>query len=76
MTSLLAYPLLVVLFFFGILIITATPLSKVGIRIKVLAIWLWSKRPARREKEFEVSDTPAFDSPVVAWNQEEELDEE
>ncbi|MBU6379885.1 MAG: DNA translocase FtsK [Acidobacteria bacterium] len=76
MTSLLAYPLLVVLFFFGILIITATPLSKVGIRIKVLAIWLWSKRPARREKEFEVSDTPAFDSPVVSWNQEEELDEE
>jgi S-DNA-T family DNA segregation ATPase FtsK/SpoIIIE len=77
MTSLLAYPLLIVLFFFGILIITATPLSKVGIRLKVLAIWLWSKRPQRTEKEFEISDTPPFDSPVVAWNQEEEeIDEE
>ncbi len=77
MTSLLAYPLLTVLFFFGILIITATPLSKVGIRLKVIAIWLWSKRPQRAEKEFEISDTPPFDSPVVAWNQEaEELDEE
>ena len=69
MTSLLAYPLLIVLFFFGILIITATPLSKVGIRIKVLSIWLWSKRPVREEKEFEISDTPPFESPVVAWNQ-------
>jgi S-DNA-T family DNA segregation ATPase FtsK/SpoIIIE len=77
MTSLLAYPLLLALFFFGILIITATPLSKVGIRMKVLAIWLWSKRPARQSKEFEVTDTPAFESPVVAWNQEhEDLDEE
>jgi S-DNA-T family DNA segregation ATPase FtsK/SpoIIIE len=76
MTSLLAYPLLLVLFFFGTLIITATPLSKVGIRIKVLAIWLWSKRPQRAEKDFEISDTPPFESPVVAWNQEEDLDEE
>ncbi len=76
MTSLLAYPLLLVLFFFGTLIITATPLSKVGIRLKVLAIWLWSKRPQRAEKDFEISDTPPFESPVVAWNQEEDLDEE
>jgi S-DNA-T family DNA segregation ATPase FtsK/SpoIIIE len=76
MTSLLAYPLLIVFFFFGILVITATPLSKVGIRIKVLSIWLWSKRPVREEKEFEISDTPPFESPVVAWNQEEEIDEQ
>lgn len=76
MTSLLAYPLLIVLFFFGILIITATPLSKVGIRIKVLSIWLWSKRPVRKDEEFEISDTPPFESPVVAWNKEEEIDEE
>jgi S-DNA-T family DNA segregation ATPase FtsK/SpoIIIE len=57
-------------------VITATPLSKVGIRIKVLSIWLWSKRPVREEKEFEISDTPPFESPVVAWNQEEEIDEQ
>lgn len=76
MTSLLAYPLLIAIFFFGILIVTATPLSKVGIRIKVLAIWLWAKRPKREEKEFEISDTPPFESPVVAWSQEEEIDEQ
>jgi len=83
MTSLLAYPLLIVVFFFGLLIITGTPLSKVGIRIKVLAIWLWSRRPQRGDSDFEISDTPPFESPVVAWNQEvddvideEEFDEE
>ena len=78
MTSLLAYPLLIVVFFFGLLIITGTPLSKVGIRIKVLAIWLWSKRPRRGDGDFEISDTPPFESPVVAWNQEvdDEIDEE
>jgi S-DNA-T family DNA segregation ATPase FtsK/SpoIIIE len=78
MTSLLAYPLLLAIFFFGGLIVTGTPISKVGIRLKVIAIWLWSKRPERTEKEFEISDTPPFESPVVGWNQEpdDELDEE
>ncbi len=77
MTSLLAYPVLFATFFFGVLIITATPISKVGIRIKVIAIWLWSKKPARKEDDFEITDTPPFESPVVAWNQEpDEIDEE
>ena len=78
MTSLLAYPLLSVIFCFGLLIITGTPLSKVGVRIKVLVIWLWSKRPRRSDDNFEISDTPPFESPVVAWNQEpeDEIDEE
>ena len=78
MTSLLAYPLLLAIFFFGALIVTGTPISKVGIRLKVIAIWLWSKRPERSEKEFEISDTPPFESPVVGWNQEpdDEIDEE
>jgi S-DNA-T family DNA segregation ATPase FtsK/SpoIIIE len=78
MTSLLAYPLLSVIFFFGLLIITGTPLSKVGVRIKVLVIWLWSKRPRSIDDNFEISDTPPFESPVVAWNQEpeDEIDEE
>jgi S-DNA-T family DNA segregation ATPase FtsK/SpoIIIE len=78
MTSLLAYPLLFAIFFFGLLIITGTPLSKVGIRIKVIVIWLWSKRPQRSSGDFEISDTPPFESPVVAWNQEDdgEIDED
>lgn len=80
MTSMLAYPVLVALFVFGLLVVTATPVSSVATRIKVLSIWLWSKRPDRNEEEFEISDTPPFESPVVAWNapdeDEEELDEE
>jgi S-DNA-T family DNA segregation ATPase FtsK/SpoIIIE len=77
MTSLLAYPVLIAIFLFGILIITATPISKVGIRFKVISLWLWSKKPSRNKDEFEIADTPPFESPVVAWNQEEgEIDEE
>jgi S-DNA-T family DNA segregation ATPase FtsK/SpoIIIE len=77
MTSLLAYPLLIAVFIFGLLIITATPISKVGIKLKVISIWLWSKKPTRKDDDFEISDTPPFESPVVAWNQEpdEDLDE-
>ena len=78
MTSLLAYPLLVAIFFFGLLIISATPISKVGAKIKVILVWLWSKKPSREESDFEITDTPPFESPVVAWNSEEdeEIDEE
>jgi len=77
MTSLLAYPVLIAIFLFGLLIITATPISKVGIKFKVISLWLWSKKPSRSKEEFEISDTPPFESPVVAWNKaEDEIDEE
>jgi len=82
MTSMLAYPLLIALFAFGALVTTATPLSSVAIRIKNTFTWLWSKRPQREESEFEITDTPPFETPVVAWNHhanepaEEDLDEE
>jgi S-DNA-T family DNA segregation ATPase FtsK/SpoIIIE len=84
MTSMLAYPVLIVLFIFGLLVVTATPVSSLATRFKVVSIWLWSKRPERNEGEFEISDTPPFESPVVAWNahddegdeEEDEIDEE
>jgi S-DNA-T family DNA segregation ATPase FtsK/SpoIIIE len=85
MTSMLTYPVLVVLFIFGILVVTATPASEVFSRISNVFQWLWDRKPARRESddEFEISETPPFESPVVAeWNaapddeDEEELDEE
>jgi S-DNA-T family DNA segregation ATPase FtsK/SpoIIIE len=82
MTSMLAYPLLVALFIFGVLVTTATPFSSLFIRIKNTFIWIWAKRPQRDEARFEISDTPPFETPVVAWNHhadevaEEELDEE
>jgi len=83
MTSVLAYPVLFILFIFGVLVITATPVNEVFNRITSASSWLWSKRPERAEKvevDFEVTDTPPFETPVVAqWNapvDEEELDEE
>jgi S-DNA-T family DNA segregation ATPase FtsK/SpoIIIE len=83
MTSVLTYPVLLIVFIFGILVITATPVSQVFARIASASSWIWSKRPERSEKvevDFEVTDTPPFESPVVAeWNKaidDEELDEE
>ena len=75
MTSLLAYPFLIALFLFGALIVTATPFSEVINRIKVLVVWLQSKRAERSEDEFEISDTPPFETPVVAWHQDEPEEE-
>jgi S-DNA-T family DNA segregation ATPase FtsK/SpoIIIE len=71
MSSLLAYPFLFALALFGTLIVTATPFSEVISRAKVIAVWLKSKRPERNEEEFEISDTPPFETPVVAWHQDE-----
>ncbi len=71
MSSLLAYPFLFALALFGTLIVTATPFSEVITRAKVIAVWLKSKRPERNEEEFEISDTPPFETPVVAWHQDE-----
>jgi S-DNA-T family DNA segregation ATPase FtsK/SpoIIIE len=76
MTSMLAYPFLFALFFFAILVTTATPLSSVAIRVKNTSIWLWSKRPQREESDFEITDTPPFETPVVAWNQHSDEEEE
>ena len=84
MTSVLTYPVLVILFIFGLLVVTATPVSDVLDRIKSTSSWAWSKRPERAIKveDFEITDTPPFESPIVAaWNEpveeeeEEELDE-
>jgi len=70
------------------LVVTATPASEVFSRISSAFRWLWDRKPERRmsEEEFEISETPPFESPVVAqWNaapeedeevEEEELDEE
>ena len=84
MTSMLTYPVLIVVFIFGILVVTATPASDVFSRISDASRWLWDRKPTRRvsDEEFEISETPPFESPVVAqWNappdeEDEELDEE
>jgi len=81
MTSVLTYPVLALVFIFGILVVTSTPVSEVFRKISGASTWAWSKRPERSVKveDFEVTDTPPFETPVVAaWNEpeEEELDEE
>ena len=79
MSALLAYPFLVALFIFGALITTATPLSEVIARVKVLAAWIASKKRVREEDDFEITDTPPFESPIIAGHDddgEEELEEE
>ena len=63
------------LFFFGILITTATPFSVVLTKISAIFSWIWNKRPERNEEEFEITDTPPFDTPVVGWNQEPDDEE-
>ena len=80
-TSLVAVPILLIIFFFGLLIVTATPVSKVFGAIA--AITHWSKKSvtdalSKDEEEFEISETPAFDTPLVkAFNVEEDpIDEE
>jgi S-DNA-T family DNA segregation ATPase FtsK/SpoIIIE len=79
MTDVLARPFLVVLFLFGLLVITATPFSAVLDKVRSLISWIWSKRPERAEDDFEITDTPPFDTPVVAWHEDpadDEIDEE
>ncbi len=82
MTSVLTYPILIIVFIFGVLVITATPVSQVLARLTKTVKWLWEKRPERAPRvkdDFKVTDTPPFETPVVAaWNhqEEEELDEE
>jgi S-DNA-T family DNA segregation ATPase FtsK/SpoIIIE len=76
MTEVLAQPFLILLFFFGLLITTATPFSAVLTKLSALFSWIWAKRPERKEEEdFEITDTPPFDSPVVGWHQEPEEDD-
>ena len=83
-TTILAYPILILLFIFGLLVVTATPVSQVAAKIKALFHWSSSKvadaRAARVDDDFEISETPAFDTPLVrefdlATQEEEELDE-
>ena len=89
MTSVLVYPILIIVLLFAILVITATPVSQLISRFTGTSKWLWNKRPERRvraESDFEITDTPPFESPIVAaWNDQseeyedeeaEELDEE
>jgi S-DNA-T family DNA segregation ATPase FtsK/SpoIIIE len=81
MTSVLAYPVLICLFIFGILVITATPVSHVFVRISTTARWIYAKTTGRLKKvvdDFQISESEPFETPLVAdWHhRDDELDEE
>ena len=79
MTSVLAYPVLGIIFIFGLLVVTATSVSQLFSSFKNTGSWLWAKRPERPIKvdDFEVTDTPPFETPIVAaWNEPSEVEEE
>lgn len=84
-TDVLALPILFLTFLFGLLVITATPFSKVIALIKGVATGASNKvgnaleeRRDRKAEEFEIADTPPFETPLVQEfsNDDEELDEE
>ena len=81
-TSLLAYPILVCLFVFGVLVITATPVSQISTRVKAIFGWLAPKlkrKVGRELEEFQISESPPFENPLVAEKShivEEDLDED
>ena len=78
MTPVLAQPFLALLFLFGLLVVTATPFSALLSKARSLFSWIWNKRPERNDDLFEVTDTPPFDTPVVAWHEDpadDEIDE-
>jgi len=89
-TDLLAIPILILTLLFGALVITATPFSRIIDIIKNLVTGASSKvgtaleeRRERKAEEFEIADTPPFETPLVQEfsndegdEEEEEIDEE
>ena len=86
-TDVLAIPILVLTLFFGALVITATPFSKVINLIKGVLSGATNKvgtaleeRRDRKAEEFEISETPPFETPLVQEfsnsEEDEDIDEE
>ncbi|MBM3719454.1 MAG: DNA translocase FtsK [Actinobacteria bacterium] len=71
----LAYPILILLFMFGILIVTGTPVSSIWRWISNFVTGTKEKVQERREarEEIEIADTPPFETPLV--KQLEEIEE-
>jgi S-DNA-T family DNA segregation ATPase FtsK/SpoIIIE len=67
-TFVLAIPILLIIFFFGILIVTATPVSQVFSYLKRIVHWGKNRVDAIRpenDEDFEITDTPPFETPLV-----------
>jgi S-DNA-T family DNA segregation ATPase FtsK/SpoIIIE len=84
-TNWVAVPILLILILFGLLVTTATPLNVAASRIAALfrgatsmAQGQLEARRVRREEErdFEISENPPFESPVISYQEEEDLEDE
>ena len=82
-TDVLAIPILLLTFLFGALVITATPFSKILNLLKGLGSGAGSKvsaaleeRRERKAEEFEIADTPPFETPLVQEFSNQDEDEE
>jgi S-DNA-T family DNA segregation ATPase FtsK/SpoIIIE len=84
-TNWVAVPILLILILFGLLVTTATPLNVAASRVVALfrgattmAQGQLDARRARREEEsnFEISENPPFESPVITYQEEEDLEDE
>jgi S-DNA-T family DNA segregation ATPase FtsK/SpoIIIE len=77
-TSLLAIPILLLFLFFGVLIITATPVSQVFAKVRAIFTWFGNRRRAAKlvEEEFELNDTPPFETPLVQDFHHAEVEED
>ncbi len=82
-TDVLAIPILILTLFFGALVITATPFSRIIEIIRGLVSGASSKvgtaleeRRDRKAEEFEIADTPPFETPLVQEFSNKEEDEE
>ncbi|NCV76583.1 MAG: DNA translocase FtsK [Actinobacteria bacterium] len=71
-TDILAIPILILIFLFSLLVVTATPLSSVMAflgqifgtsRAKITSVI--EERREKRSESFEISETPPFESPLV-----------
>ena len=79
-TPVLAYPILILIFLFSILIVTGTPVSRVfgWMRNFVMGTKEKVQEARANREEFEISDTPPFETPLVQSfdHDEDNLDEE
>ena len=70
LTPVLTYPVLFLVFAFGLLVVTATPFSQVAIRIKSTFVWLKVKIvnliSKRNQEEDEIYEAEPFESPLVS----------
>ena len=79
LTSILVIPILILILFFSILVITSTPVAEIFRKIKGVFHWGSQKvsdARAARAQDFEISDTPPFETPLVQGFTEPLDDEE